>query len=97
MVGTVTIKGDAVNRLFVLPSYQSKGYGSHLMDFAENKIAERFSHVHIDSSLAAKEMYLKRGYREKKIRKMEKWTKKQYFIIFKEMIYSGRSTVEAMC
>lgn len=66
MVGTVTIKGDAVNRLFVLPSYQSKGYGSHLMDFAENKIAERFSHVHIDSSLAAKEMYLKRGYREKK-------------------------------
>ncbi|MCM1498339.1 MAG: hypothetical protein NC124_07700 [Clostridium sp.] len=28
--------------------------------------AENYSHVHIDSSLAAKEMYLKRGYREKK-------------------------------
>ena len=66
IVGTVTIKGNAVNRLFVLPERQSHGYGSRLMDFAENKIAERFTHVHIDSSLAAKEMYLKRGYKEKK-------------------------------
>lgn len=66
MVGTVTIKGDAVNRLFVLPGYQSRGFGSRLMDFAEDKIAEQFALVHIDSSLAAKEMYLKRGYREKK-------------------------------
>lgn len=64
--GTVTIKENAVNRLFVLPEYQSHGYGSRLMDFAEDKIAEKHSHVHIDSSLAAKEMYLKRGYREKK-------------------------------
>lgn len=66
VVGTVTIKENAVNRLFVLPDFQSRGYGSQLMDFAEAKIAENFSCVHIDSSLAAKEMYLKRGYREKK-------------------------------
>ena len=65
-VGTVTVKGNAVNRLFVLPEHQSRGYGSQLMDFAEEKIAEKFSLVHIDSSLAAKEMYLKRGYKEKK-------------------------------
>lgn len=66
MAGTVTIKGNAVNRLFVLPECQSHGYGSQLMDFAEAKIAEKFSHVHIDSSLAAKQMYLKRGYKEKR-------------------------------
>lgn len=66
LVGTVTIQRDAVKRLFVLPEYQSRGYGSQLMDFAEDKIAGNYSHVHIDSSLAAKEMYLKRGYREKK-------------------------------
>lgn len=66
MAGTVTIKENAVNRLFVLPEWQSQGYGSQLMDFAENKIAEQFTQVHIDSSLAAKEMYLKRGYKEKK-------------------------------
>lgn len=59
-------KGNAVNRLFVLPEWQSHGYGSHLMDFAEDKIAERFTYVHIDFPLAAKEMYLKRGYKEKK-------------------------------
>lgn len=66
MVGTVTIKENAVNRLFVLPDYQSHGYGSQLMDFAEAKIAEKYSYVSLASSLAAKEMYLKRGYREKK-------------------------------
>lgn len=71
LVGTVTIKEDAVNRLFVLPEYQSHGYGSQLMDFAEDKIAEKFCHVHIDSSLAAKEMYLKRGYKEKKTCRIE--------------------------
>lgn len=48
-----------------MPKYQSHGYGRQLMDFAENKIAENFSCVHIDSSLPAKEMYLKRRYKEK--------------------------------
>ena len=57
-VGTVTIKGNAINRLFVLPEYQSRGYGSQLMDFAEKKVAEQFTHVRIASSLAAKEMYV---------------------------------------
>lgn len=65
-VGTVTVKENAVNRLFVLPEYQSCGFGSQLMDFAEKKIGESFDRVHIDSSLAAKQMYLKRGYKEKK-------------------------------
>lgn len=60
-----------VEKLFCLilkgvPQYQSHGYGSQLMDFAEAKIAEKFRYIHVDSSLAAKEMYLKRGYKEKK-------------------------------
>ncbi|MCM1162048.1 MAG: GNAT family N-acetyltransferase [Roseburia sp.] len=67
LVGTVTVKENAVNRLFVLPEHQSRGYGSQLMDFAENKIAENYSYVHIDSSLAAKEMYLKRGTGRRKL------------------------------
>lgn len=71
LVGTVTIKENAVNRLFVLPEYQSRGFGSRLMDFAEEKIAENFSRIHIDSSLAAKEMYVKRGYKEKKTCRIE--------------------------
>lgn len=66
LVGTVTIKDNAVNRLFVLPEYQSHGLGSQIMDFAEDKISEKYSQIHIDSSLAAKDMYLKRGYKEKR-------------------------------
>lgn len=65
-IGTVTIKENAINRLFVLPEYQGRGYGSQLMDFAEQKVGERFESVHIDSSLPAKEMYRKRGYKETK-------------------------------
>lgn len=64
-VGTVTIKENATVRLFVLPTFQSQGFGSRLMDFAEEKIAENYDQAHIDTSLAAKEMYLKRGYKEK--------------------------------
>ena len=70
-VGTVTIKENAVNRLFVLPQFQSCGFGSQLMDFAEGKIAENHDQIHIDSSLPAKEMYLKRGYKEKRTCKIE--------------------------
>ena len=33
LVGTVTIKENAVNRLFVLPKYQSHRFGSDLMNF----------------------------------------------------------------
>ncbi len=38
MVGTVTIKGNEICRLFVLPEYQSNGYGRCLLDFAEENI-----------------------------------------------------------
>ena len=64
--GTVTIKENTINRLFVLPEYQSHGFGSRLMDFAEGKISENYSQILLASSLSAKEMYLKRGYKEKR-------------------------------
>lgn len=64
VVGTVTIKENVINRLFVLPECQGNGYGRKLMDFAEAEITKHYESIHIDSSLPAKEMYLKRGYRE---------------------------------
>ena len=63
-VGTVTVAGNGINRLFVLPLYQHKGYGRALMDFAEKKIASSYDAVVIDASLPAKSIYLKRGYKE---------------------------------
>lgn len=103
LVATITIKENAINRLFVLPKYQSHGYGSRLMDFAESLIAENFSQIHIDSSLAAKELYLKRGYKEKRTCKitaenedvlvydeMEKQVARQH----KEMIEEAHMKIE---
>ncbi len=61
-VGTVTINSNEINRLFVLPEYQVKGFGGSLLNFAENRIFSQYSEIHLDASLPAKLIYLKRNY-----------------------------------
>ncbi len=61
-VGTVTVKENEICRLFVLPAFQGKGYGSLLMKYAERFIAAKYSCVILDASLPAKSIYLHRGY-----------------------------------
>ncbi|PJJ27578.1 GNAT family N-acetyltransferase [Lacrimispora celerecrescens] len=63
-LGTVTIKDFEICRLFVLPLYHGKGYGRLLLEFSEQLIAGQFNKIQLDSSLPAKEIYLKRGYKE---------------------------------
>ncbi len=63
-VGTVTLNGKELNRLFVLPEHQGKGYGKQLLDFAENTLLAAFGEVTLSASLPAKAIYRKRGYRE---------------------------------
>ena len=63
-VGTVTIKELEICRLFVLPQYQGKGYGGALLNFSERLIADKYGKIRLDASLPAKEIYLKRGYKE---------------------------------
>ena len=62
--GTVTISGNGINRLFVLPEHQHKGFGRALLDFAEKAVLLRYDTVQIDASFPAKRIYRKRGYRE---------------------------------
>ena len=64
IVGTVSIHGSEILRLFVLPAYQGRGFGRALLDFAESEIAKTYVEVVIDASLPAKPIYLKRGYKE---------------------------------
>ncbi len=64
VVGTVTINENEINRLFVLPDFQGKGFGRGLMEFAEKRIAEKYKTAVLSASLSAKQKYLKNGYVE---------------------------------
>ena len=61
-VGTVTVSGNEICRLFVLPAHQKKGFGRMLIDYAEQLISEKYDCIVLDASLPAKAIYLKRGY-----------------------------------
>ena len=63
-LATVTVNNNNINRLFVLPEHQHKGYGKYLLDFAEEKIAKKYDSVIIDASFPAKKIYKRRGYIE---------------------------------
>ena len=62
--GTVTLSDDEIDRLFVLPSFQHKGYGRALIDFAEEEIARTHDVIILHASMPAKKIYLKRGFKE---------------------------------
>ena len=71
IVGTGSIRGNEIRRLFILPEYQAKGYGSRMMDLLEDMVFRKYQAVHIDASFPAENMYLKRGYRIKTFEKIE--------------------------
>ncbi|MCR4638192.1 GNAT family N-acetyltransferase [Ruminococcus sp.] len=60
--GTVTTEKNEINRLFVLPEYQGRGFGGALLRFAEERIAENYHTAELSVSLPAKAIYLKYGY-----------------------------------
>ncbi len=64
IVGTVTVNDNEINRLYVLPDYQGKGYGGFLLEYAEKVVFENYDEIILYSSLSARAMYIKRGYQE---------------------------------
>ena len=62
IIGTGSIAGNEINRLFVLPQYQRLGYGTIIMEELEKIIFQDYSEIILDASLPAFDMYLKRGY-----------------------------------
>ncbi len=71
LIGTGSIRKNEICRLFILPEYQGKGYGSRLMDLLEARIFEKYQRVHVDASFPAESMYLKRGYQIVSYEKIE--------------------------
>lgn len=84
--GTVTICGNEIGRLFVLPAYQGKGYGRALLDFAEARIAGQYDKAELDVSFPAKAIYLKRGYRAESWHMIE--TENGDYLCFDHMVIS---------
>ncbi len=62
VVGTGTLDGDHIERLFVLPQFQGQGIGTLLMDLLEAEIIKDHGAVWLDSSLPAGKFYHDRGY-----------------------------------
>lgn len=62
MVGTGSRDGNHITRVYVLPEFQGKGYGSFIMNYLEDEIAVHYSSAILDASLPASGLYEHRGY-----------------------------------
>lgn len=62
IVATGTADGEHITRVYVLPKYQGRGYGSAMMDFLEQKTIKGNGEAWLDSSLPAGKFYHSRGY-----------------------------------
>lgn len=62
LVGTGSREGNHITRVYVLPEFQGRGYGSYLMQCLEDQIAATHPAVLLDASLPASRLYEHRGY-----------------------------------
>lgn len=63
-VGTITIDGNHLTRLYVLPDEQRHGYGRAMLDFAEALVAEHYDTAVLETTPVGRYIYRKRGYVE---------------------------------
>ena len=83
MVGTGSHDGNHITRVYVLPEFQGKGYGSFIMQCLEDEIAMKYHTVQLDASLPASGLYEHRGYHTIK---HEKWTVENGVILVYEIM-----------
>ena len=62
IIGTGTKNGNHITRVYVLPQYQRRGYGTFIMNQLEEMIKEKYDYVDIDASLPACRLYFHLGY-----------------------------------
>ena len=63
IVGTGCFDNNHITGLYVLPQYQKRGYGSHIMDCLEAEISKKYDVTILDASLPAVSLYEHRGYK----------------------------------
>ncbi len=62
IIGTGTINENEIDRLFILPEFQGKGFGTKALDYFEHEIFKKYDNVTLSASFPAFEIYQKRGY-----------------------------------
>lgn len=62
IVGTGSHEDNHITRVYVLPEFQGKGYGSFIMQCLEDTISKKYNAVLLDASLPASHLYEQRGY-----------------------------------
>lgn len=62
IVGTGTLDGEHITRVFVLPESQGRGLGTRVMDALEGEAAKSCGYTVLDSSVPAESFHLHRGY-----------------------------------
>ena len=70
IVGTGSHENNHITRVYVLPKFQGKGYGTFIMRCLEDKISANYPTALLDASLPACRLYEQRGYHTVK---HEKW------------------------
>ena len=63
IVGTGSRNENHITRVYVLPEYEGKGYGSIIMDHLEAEIFTEYEDCDLDASLPATMFYEHRGYK----------------------------------
>lgn len=63
IIGTGTINGNHIARVYVLPDFQGKGFGTFIMNQLEAEIGKQYDKAEIDASLPACILYYNRGYK----------------------------------
>ena len=63
IIGTGSRTDNHITRVYVLPEYEGKGYGSVIMEYLENDIFSEYEECVLDASLPATMFYEHRGYR----------------------------------
>jgi len=82
LVGTGCRKENHITRVYVLPEYQGRGYGSYIIQTLEDEIAENFDSVWLDASASAELLYEKRGYT---VKELCNWSRGNINMVYKRM------------
>lgn len=68
IVGTGTLDGKRITRVYIRPEFQEMGLGKLLMDYLESEAVKDHGAVWLDASLPANSFFYNRGYRTKECR-----------------------------